>query len=885
MKALPVLWWIAVDARLTPPLSEATRKRVLFRRIGVLQGILLFLVLLIVARLIEIQILRGADYQAVARSQHYGGVVLPAKRGEILSRSSRTGELSVLATNTTLDLVYVDPLAMDDPNRAAEFLAETLLTDDIDRDCRRGSSSCPRELRSYYGLAFDPFTPREDRPLEAAPAPRGVRIAVEALPLIALTRPSSDSVDAPPLPSLEEIRRRWADDIVRRAEEEYVSFVPLLYSATKVQLQQVEDLSIPGVGTNEEAQLVYADPTAIPDHERPRVARILSPILQLDRTLIAERLTRRRLRYVPVLHRLSPAQSDAIRTAVVGSAGAAAEERGTLQRRERYDLASRVRDPLRGIALLPEHWRFYPDGTLASHVVGFLNQTGQAQYGVERTLDVALRGEEGRIQSLTDPFGGRIRSGEERVVEAKDGDTIVLTIDRLLQKRVEDLLARTVEEFRADSGQVIVVDPFTGRIIVMANAPLFDANDYGSVFDLVPLHLPPEREREIVVEIFHPLTRTLVIRAFLPDLAPEGRGRLSPSRQQKLQEVEEVYDLEDIARYYLYIGQNSRREIFPATPDVLAAGTDPKGWLAFRNGIGVGAYLNRAVLEIYEPGSVFKPVTMAIALDQSEVQPLDRYLDKGPVRIDEYTIRNALNTYFGDVTMVQCLQFSINTCMTSVSEKLGKKLFHTAIVRFGFGRLTGVQIEDELPGQVLPWKKWSNALLATAAYGQGISATPLQMTMAFAALANGGRFMKPTVVDRIVHADGTVDVVRPQVVDQVITEQTAATITAMLVAAVQEGYGKRAKILGYNVAGKTGTSQIAGPGGKYETGTGSTIASFAGYAPATDPKFVMLVKIDRPRLRAVVHGAEVAAPLFREIATMLLEYYGVPPEEREGARG
>ncbi len=198
--------------------------------------------------------------------------------------------------------------------------------------------------------------------------------------------------------------------------------------------------------------------------------------------------------------------------------------------------------------------------------------------------------------------------------------------------------------------------------------------------------------------------------------------------------------------------------------------------------------------------------------------------------------------------------------MTSVSKKLGRKLFYNELRRFGFGAPTGIELDNELPGELRHWREWSDALLATAAYGQGVSATPLQVITAFAAIANGGKLMKPTVIDEIRNSDGTVDKVLPRAVEQVIKPETAATMTAMLV-------------------GKTGTSQIAGPGGRYEEGTGSTTATYAGYAPADDPKFVILVKFDRPKKE--VFGSYSAAPVFGEITRFMLEYYGLPPTNKQ----
>jgi cell division protein FtsI/penicillin-binding protein 2 len=204
-------------------------------------------------------------------------------------------------------------------------------------------------------------------------------------------------------------------------------------------------------------------------------------------------------------------------------------------------------------------------------------------------------------------------------------------------------------------------------------------------------------------------------------------------------------------------------------------------------------------------------------------------------------------------------------------------LLSHALELFGFNKITGIEMENELPGEMRPWREWSRSLLATTSFGQGISTTPIQVVAAWSALANGGKLMKPTIIDRVIHSDGTEDVTQPTVVDQAISKQASETMTAMLVSSVEKGFAKAGRVPGYRIAGKTGTSQIAGPGGKYDTGSGSTVATFAGYAPVTTkPRFVILVKLDRPK--NTVFGVEAAAPVFRDIAKFLFQYYGIPPD-------
>lgn len=836
-------------------LSETQRKRLSKQRMVIVHAALLVLLLVVVARLLELQVLKGGDYRSLAESQHFGGVVLPAKRGEILSRNSKTGETSILATNTTLDMVYVDPLISDDPYFVADKLSSLLVTQEFHDACTKGSTECPVELSDYYSAAFDPIQQIE-------------RLSTGALlePLAGGSLPIADSVE---LPDIDEVRRMFKADIEKKISEKRVTFVPLVYGATKVQLADARELGIQGVYAIDSTRIIFANPEEINQMRVSSIASDLEEIVEMDDDVIKKLLRSRPLRYVPIMRELTPDLALKVRELKLSSIQETAKLRSEAPSRE---AAQKITDPMRSVALIPEHWRYYPDGRVASNVVGFLNSQQEAQYGIERTFNPELRGQEGLISTVSDPQGGQILTGEQTIIDPKDGDTIILTIDRFIQKKVEEIMDAAVEKFDADSGQAIVMDPKTGRILAMVNAPTFDSNNYGNVYEKAPWYLDEDKRKEIVVEIYHPVTNQFVVKGYMNDIFSEkGRAELSEKTQETLDDIEELYDLQDIVRYYIYVGENNRREIFPTSREDF--------WLRYKNNIGVGAYINRAIQEIYEPGSVFKPITMAIAIDQGEVSPEDTYMDEGVVEVDEYKIKNALEARYGEVTMVNCLEFSINTCMTSVSTKLGKKLFHRMIERFGFGKITGVALDDELPGDILPWMKWSQALLATAAYGQGISATPLQVVTAWSALANGGKLMKPIIIDTIIDNDGKQEHFAPEVVDQVITDETSDTITAMLVSVVQNGFGKSAGVRGYKLAGKTGTSQIAGPGGKYETGTGSSITSFGGFGPVPDPRFVILVKFDRPKAENAEFGSVTGAPVFSQISSFLLDYYGIPPSE------
>lgn len=284
-------------------------------------------------------------------------------------------------------------------------------------------------------------------------------------------------------------------------------------------------------------------------------------------------------------------------------------------------------------------------------------------------------------------------------------------------------------------------------------------------------------------------------------------------------------------------------------------------------------FLNPATQQTYEPGSVMKALTLSAALDQGAITPDTTYTDSGKVKIGGYTIENSDKKAHGVQTMNQVLEQSLNTGAVYAMEQIGPHMFNQYMQAYGFGQPTGIDL-GEVTGTIKSLSADKEIYAATASFGQGVTVTPLQLAAAYAAIANGGKLMRPYVIDRIQKADGTAQITQPQFVRQVIKPQTAAIISAMLVRVVELGHGKRAGVPGYFVAGKTGTAQIPDPkSGGYLPDL--TIGTFAGFAPVEDPKFVMVVKLDKPR--DVQFAESSAAPLFGDIAKFLLAYDHIPP--------
>jgi cell division protein FtsI/penicillin-binding protein 2 len=433
---------------------------------------------------------------------------------------------------------------------------------------------------------------------------------------------------------------------------------------------------------------------------------------------------------------------------------------------------------LEGIGFSEEDHRFYPEGTAGAHLLGFVGHGedgGRAgRYGLEGYFDEALSGTQGYLESEKDSRGRLIAIGNRTLKPAKDGDDLVLTIDRTIEYVACKRLEEWVTAHGAQRGSLVILEPSTGAVLAMCGAPAFDPNAYNKV------------------------------------------------------ESVEIYN-------------------------------------------------NTAIFEPYEPGSVFKTITMAAGLDTEKIAPSTPFEDAGEVKIGPHTIRNSDLKAHGRVDMTTVLAESLNTGLVEVAHRLGGPTFLKYVRDFGFGQKTGVELQTEAAGDIEPLERKGDIWSATGSFGQGITVTVLQLASAYGAIANGGILMKPYVVDEIRHADGSVERRAPKAVRRVISERTARLLSGMLVQVVERGHGKRAGVAGYWIGGKTGTAQIArrdGPGYEAE----ATIGSFVGFGPIDDPKFVMAVRIDRPK--DVQFAESSAAPLFGEIAKFLLDYDEVPPTRR-----
>ena len=312
----------------------------------------------------------------------------------------------------------------------------------------------------------------------------------------------------------------------------------------------------------------------------------------------------------------------------------------------------------------------------------------------------------------------------------------------------------------------------------------------------------------------------------------------------------------------------------PKTGAIIASAAepayDPAAWQNFDS----STFKNPIISDTYEPGSTFKVVVMSAALDEGSIKP-DTVCDKctGPREISGFTIRTWNDKYYPDSKPSDIIQHSDNVGMVFVSEKLGEDAFYKYLKKYGIGEMTDIDLQGETSPDLRKLSDWKPIDLATASFGQGIAVTPIQITRAVSVIANGGNLMKPYLVQKIRAKGGKEIYTTPQVEkSEVISKKTAAIVTQMMVNAVDNGEAKAFKPKGFTFAGKTGTAQIP-VAGHYDPQ--KTLASFVGFGPVEDPKFVMLVRIDEPKTSQF--GSETAAPTFFSIAQELYNYWGVSP--------
>lgn len=419
--------------------------------------------------------------------------------------------------------------------------------------------------------------------------------------------------------------------------------------------------------------------------------------------------------------------------------------------------------------------RMYPGGSLAAHVIGFVNHEGVAAMGVEKQLDFFLRGQEGWREIERDGRRRELPRFRTQEVTPADGYNVVLSIDSVVQHFIEEEMLSIVDRFDPVGATIIVSDPHDGFILGLANYPTFDLNNF-------------------------------------------GEAELSAQR-------------------------------------------------------------NIAITDIYEPGSTFKIVAASGALESRLVTPETLFDCSGDVAMFHgKPVRLPKDDHPHDLmTVADIVIKSSNRGAAHLGMLLGETRLHDYAAAFGFGRRTGLGLGGEVNGVLHPVKDWDGLTITRMPMGHAVAATPMQVHSAMAAIANGGLLMRPQVVRRLEGKEGQRIDYWPDVEGRVVSETTARTMAQLLRrVASNEGTAPRAAIAGFEVAGKTGTTQKI-IDGRYSNR--HHVGSFVGFFPASDPRLVISVVINDAQLNGTAYGSTVAAPSFQAIAEQLIQYFGIPPTQ------
>jgi len=288
-------------------------------------------------------------------------------------------------------------------------------------------------------------------------------------------------------------------------------------------------------------------------------------------------------------------------------------------------------------------------------------------------------------------------------------------------------------------------------------------------------------------------------------------------------------------------------------------------------------FQNSAIQRFYEPGSVLKVITMAAALNEKKITPQTTYVDEGFVKSGGYTISNYHQKVWGKRTMTEVLEKSINTGAIFAERQIGDKVFLEYLEKFGFFKPTNIDLQGEIFSENKEFKKGYEINFLTASFGQGIEITPIQLIRAFSAIANNGKILEPYIVEKIID-NGKIVEIKPKISDEyIISPEALNQLITMMISVVDKNPGGKAKIPGYYIAGKTGTSQVpySSLGINQKGYSNKTWQSFIGFAPAFNPKFLILVKLDNPKTK---DASASAAPIFRDMAKYLIDYFQIPPD-------
>ena len=541
-----------------------------------------------------------------------------------------------------------------------------------------------------------------------------------------------------------------------------------------------------------ECEYTEEDGEKVLRQDRTMVARGLARILELDETSILERMEKTYSQHEVLRRSVEQEVADELRRFINGEIDA-----------EGNPVPEDEQTRLRGIYLSPSSKRYYPLGSLAAHVVGFVGTENYGLYGTEALYNDELEGSSGLVVSAKNANGTELLYQYEQYYDAENGENLYLTIDSTVQYYVERGLEEMVAKYDAKNGATgIVMDVNTGALLAIASNPSYDLNSYSQIYDSI--------------------------------------------LQQQL-------PAEDSEDYSTILGQLQLKQ-----------------------------WRNKAINDTYEPGSTYKILTLAMALEEGAVNKNTTFHCAGSVTVNDRRIYCSNHSGHGTQSLTVATGNSCNPAFIDMALRVGADTYYDYLEEFGLFEPTGVDLMGEAKGSFTDRKTFTSAdiYLACYAFGQTFTVTPLQLIAAQAACINGGYLHTPYVVEKITDDQGNVISQHDSTpVRQVISEETSATVREILEYVVSSGTGKNGQVAGYRIGGKTGTADKTGSDTE-DNPQGDVVVSFLCFAPADDPQIIMLLTLDTPSRTTgtYVSGGNMVAPTASSIMADILPYLGIEPQ-------
>jgi len=624
------------------------------------------------------------------------------------------------------------------------------------------------------------------------------------------------------IPEKTEIKKIIEKQLIYKISQKYITSLLITEELNKKQISDIESLKLPGLYIYE--KWLYFDPTQISN--KKLTAAKLSPIISFPEENLISYMKLRERKYISLLKKISIETSSEIQDFLK-------DEKNAIKKwyiKKEAAISTFIQ-------LSPHPHRFYPENQTASQVLWFVDKEGKWHYWLEWYFDEILKWEAKEIVIRKDIKWRVINPIDlQKWFIEREWAVLYTTIDRNVQKKVEEILESWVKKYRANKWSVVIMNPKDGKIIAMANYPTFDPNEPWEVYEL---------ERVNYKKYKDPSNELIWKWVFVED---------------KIKWKEYVFNWKKIL-----LRKATREELWNYALKKYKYKNDFWAWV----------YRNWVISDIYEPGSIMKAITMAIWIDSGEITRNTYYQNNWPIKIDQFPISDISKKCRGYHTFSHALNYSCNVWMVRIIQKVWKALLYNYLLDFGFWKPTEISLDWEVSLELKNYQKWSNAQLYTTSYWLGINVNQIQMAVAYSALANWWLILRPQIVDKIDFWDNNIITFWKEIIRRVISEETSKTMIDVLVDSVEKWVAKTWKVEWYLLAWKTWTSQIAYKWW-YEDWNmpWATNASFAWFWPAQDPQFVIIVKLVRPRTNN--YWGLTSAYIFADIAKYMLEYNKIP---------